>query len=68
MTLNPIDIRPGQEQHEYFNVPAHRCGPGIVRRVQYDYRANDGELFSTTGTTLKECRRERDRWLHTRRM
>lgn len=30
---------------------------------QYDFRAENGELFSTVAPTLAECRRKRDEWL-----
>ena len=33
------------------------------KRYQYDYRASNGELFSTVAPTLKECRQRRDAWL-----
>ncbi|MEW6623701.1 MAG: DUF3873 family protein [Bacillota bacterium] len=30
---------------------------------QYDYRANNGELFSTVAPTLELARSKRDKWL-----
>lgn len=30
---------------------------------QYDYRAPDGELFSTIKPSLRQCRDARDKWL-----
>jgi hypothetical protein len=47
----------GEERHEEF-----RWGDGRVS-IQYDYRAPDGELYSTIGPTLEMCRAGRDRWL-----
>ena len=32
-------------------------------RVMYDYRTQDGDLFSLVAPTLKECRQKRDEWL-----
>ena len=29
----------------------------------YDYRTEDGELFSVVAPTLEECRKKRDEWL-----
>ena len=34
-----------------------------VKRVQYDYRHTNGELFATVAPTLKECRERRGAWL-----
>lgn len=31
--------------------------------IQYDYRANDGKLFSCVAPTLEKCREKRDNWL-----
>ena len=50
----------GTEQYETF-YSAHRGKH--VSRVMYDYRDNDGELFSCVAPTLAECRRKRDEWL-----
>lgn len=59
--LEPIRILPGSEQYEEFY--SH-----ILKKtmVQYDYRAKDGELFSTTGKTLAGCREKRNHWIRTR--
>lgn len=32
---------------------------------QYDYRTENGNLFSTTAPTLEICRKRRDKWLMT---
>ena len=45
----------GQEQWKRFYARG--------RRVQYDYRIPDGELFSVVGESLGDCRRRRDDWL-----
>lgn len=34
-----------------------------VTRVIYDYRTQDGDLFSVVAPTLRECRHKRDEWL-----
>ena len=51
----------GGEQYEEF-APSWRDGVA----VQYDYRTENGTLFSTVATTLEECRRRRDAWLKER--
>jgi len=61
MTLNGISTtQRGQEQYETF-YSAHRGKR--ISRVMYDYRTEDGELFSVVAPTLKECRQKRDEWL-----
>ncbi|MBR5043016.1 MAG: DUF3873 family protein [Bacteroidales bacterium] len=50
----------GKEQHETFYLT---IGRKKVRRVQYDYRHTDGELFSCVATSLDEARRKRNEWL-----
>ena len=50
----------GQEQYETF-YSAHRGRK--VSRVMYDYRTQDGDLFSVVAPTLRECRQKRDEWL-----
>lgn len=32
----------------------------------YDYRTQEGDLFSVVSPTLKECRQKRDEWLSKR--
>lgn len=62
--LNPQAVAPGQEQHEYFNLPLtsrRRKRPG--KMVQYDYRHTNGTLFSCIAPTLDEARARRDTWL-----
>lgn len=64
MSLNPQNVRPGQEQYEEYVVPARMSSDRKAhKRCQYDYRATDGELFSCTARTLEECRAKRDAWL-----
>lgn len=46
----------GQEQHETFTLRSGRTA------VQYDYRDEHGELFSTVAPTLEEARARRDEW------
>lgn len=50
--------QPGQEQYEFFYSPIARG-----KRVQYDYRAHDGKLFSTVAKSLEQARERRDNWL-----
>lgn len=63
MTMNGISVCPrGEERFEYFTLTyARRTGK---RYCQYDYRTEDGELFSCVAPTLEECRRRRDQWLN----
>lgn len=56
--LDPKNARPGEEQYEYFKDKVTK-----KRRCQYDYRDNDGELFSCIRLTLEDCQRARDAWL-----
>ncbi len=61
MTQNGISTtQAGQEQYETFY--SSRRG-GRITRVMYDYRAQDGDLFSVVAPTLRECRLKRDEWL-----
>ena len=55
--LNPKNLLPGEEQHEYYKDRVTR-----KRRCQYDYRAADGEFFSCIRLTLEACRAARDEW------
>ncbi len=58
MALDPKNCQPEQEQHEEFYSHAVRG-----KRVQYDYRHTNGELFSCIKKTLDDCRIARDEWL-----
>ncbi|WP_290374668.1 DUF3873 family protein [Paramuribaculum intestinale] len=61
MTQNGISTTlRGQEQYETF-YSAHRGKR--ISRVMYDYRTEDGELFSVVAPTLKECQQKRNEWL-----
>lgn len=60
--LNPQTLPNGGEQYETYT-PAIRKAR---KRVQYDYRHTDGELFSCVKKTLDECRVARDHWIETR--
>lgn len=53
----------GHENYELFTT---RVGRKRIKRVQYDYRTEDGELFSTVAPSLIECRHRRDEWLSKR--
>ncbi len=50
----------GTENYETFTT---RLGRKVVKRIQYDYRHPDGELFSCVASTLEACRSKRDEWL-----
>lgn len=50
----------GKENYTTFST---RLGRKQVKRVQYDYRTPEGELFSHVGKTLEDCRQKRDEWL-----
>lgn len=61
MTQNGISTtQAGQEQYETF-YSAHRGKK--ISRVMYDYRTQEGELFSVVAPSLRECRQKRDEWL-----
>ena len=50
----------GQESYEKFKAPNRKT------YIQYDYRDNDGELFSTVRPSLEDCRQQRNAWLSKR--
>ena len=58
--LDPKKCQNGTEQYERFQTPAGNT------RVQYDYRAADGKLFSCIALTLEHARQKRDTWLKER--
>ena len=62
MTINGVSTctEAGTEKYENFQM-----GIGRLKRtlVQYDYRSENGELFSCVKPTLDECRAARDKWL-----
>jgi hypothetical protein len=61
MTQNGISTtQRGQEQYEAFYY-THRGER--VEQIMYDYRTEDGELFSVVSNTIKEWRQKRDEWL-----
>ena len=51
----------GREQYEHYT---HKIGRKVYHLVQYDYRHEDGELFSCVATSLEEARGRRDNWLN----
>lgn len=64
MTHNGISTtQAGQEQYETF-CTSHRGKK--ISRVMYDFRTQEGDLFSVVAPTLKECRQKRDEWLSKR--
>lgn len=50
----------GQENYTTFNA---RIGRKNVKRMQYDYRTPEGELFSCVGKDIEDCRRKRNEWI-----
>lgn len=50
----------GKENYTNFNT---KIGRKNVKRMQYDYRTPEGELFSCIGKDLEDCRRKRDEWI-----
>lgn len=55
----------GSESYEYFSSGLSRKR---VRRVQYDYRTHNGQLFSCVAKSLDIARQRRDRWLEKRNL
>lgn len=65
MALNPKNCKPGQEQHEFFNLPnMNRRRKNPSKMVQYDYRHHDGELFSCVAGSLESARAKKQDWLN----
>ena len=56
--LDPIRLKPGKEQYEEYTSTLTE-----KTLIQYDYRDEDGELFSTITRTLEEARAQKDLWL-----
>ncbi|MHB1651690.1 MAG: DUF3873 family protein [Desulfitobacteriaceae bacterium] len=56
--LNPANLASRQEQHENYTNRISK-----KKQCQYDYRASNGELFSTVTLTLEAARTKRDQWL-----
>jgi hypothetical protein len=54
--LEAKNCKPGAEQYERFVALGKE-------RIQYDYRAADGELFSTIAPSLAVAKSRRDEWL-----
>ena len=63
MTENGVTTAntPGMEQYETFT---RKVGGKTKKHCQYDYRHNNGELFSCVKPTLEACRAARDEWLN----
>jgi len=57
--LSPMNLKPGQEQHEIF---VSRIARKTSKRIQYDYRNFEGELFSCIGKSLEHCQARRKLW------
>lgn len=70
MTQNGVTTTrtPGQEQYEYYTVPARMTRDRKPRKMcQYDYRHTNGDLFSCTAPSLEAARAKRDAWLEKRK-
>ena len=52
--------KPGEEMFEFFET---KLGHQSASRVQYDYRTQEGILFSCIASSLNEARAKRDAWL-----
>jgi hypothetical protein len=63
MLEDPRTLDTGKEQYERYFSP-------ILRKmvVQYDYRHDDGTLFSTVADDLETCRKKKEVWLSKLRM
>lgn len=55
--------RVGQEKYENFTSNVNR-----KRYVSYEFRADDGELFTCVKPTLEACRTARDKWIDERKV
>lgn len=53
----------GKENYEFFTV---NLGRNTYRKVQYDYRHTDGELFSCVANSLDEAREKKNKWLESK--
>ena len=58
--LDPKTLQNGNEQFESFIA---RISGKRSDRVQYDYRAKNGKLFSCVAISLESARQRRDKWL-----
>lgn len=56
--MNDPVVSAGEEKYETYS--SYIRG---TKRVQYDYRALNGKLFTCTGATVEECRAKKDAWL-----
>ena len=59
MSLNSQSLGNGEEQYEIYNHPVRRG----KKLCQYDYRSEDGKLFSCVAANLEVARTKRDAWL-----
>ena len=56
--LNPKNLKNGESQYEKFFSSVKKCD-----LFQYDYRAQNGELFSCVKKSLDDCMSARDIWM-----
>ena len=57
-SINAMKVKPGQELVDLF-----LCHATKEDLIQYDYRSEEGNLFTTIGRSLEGCRKWRDEWL-----
>ena len=62
MIVNGVSTTTAPRTEQYEKSYSARHGRK-VQRIMYDYRASNGDLFSTVAPTLRECRHRRDAWL-----
>jgi len=60
----PQNLQNGQEQWENFSFRSNKRG-SHKERIQYDYRTDNGKLFSCIAKSLEEARQKRDKWIET---
>lgn len=61
--LNPQALSNGKEQYEFFEVEHLARRGKNATRIQYDYRAENGNLFSCVAKSLEDARAKRDQWI-----
>lgn len=61
MSLDPRNIKPGQEQYEEFFSKTLK-----KNMIHYDYRDMHGTLFTCITNTLEEARWLRDEWMESK--
>jgi hypothetical protein len=62
--LDPRTLGNGCEQYEEFTIRSRRK---TKKKIQYDYRHTDGELYSTVSDTLEKCQKAKNEWVIARK-